>query len=150
MSRGIWIGILICLVLFLTLGVVVSYRAYYPIVSVKILLAEPMLRADGVVRVDTVSSGRAPISIRVELVQGDRSEIVVIDRVTSRNRALWNLRAVQKSTYAPISRAMLERFTAGQAVVRATVVSGPTWLRQPPPVVHELATNLQVGPAATK
>jgi hypothetical protein len=149
-NRLIRVGTLSGLAVFLAVGIVASYRAYYPISSVRILLAEPLLRPGGGIRVDTVTSGRGPVSIRVELVQGERTATVVLDRVASKRWAFWDFRAVRHTTYAVVSRMLLGQFTAGQAVVRATVVGMPAWLRQPPSVVQEVAVEVQVGPAGTK
>jgi hypothetical protein len=143
-------GVLGALAILLAVSIVAGYRAYAPISSVEIRLAEPALHDGGGIRVDTVSSGRGPVSIRVELIQGTRSATVVVDRVASRRWAFWDFRSVQHSTYAVVSRSLLERFTAGKAVVRATVVGAPAWLRRPRPVVQEVTVALQADRAGTE
>ncbi len=145
MGRLLRVGILSCLALLAAVGTVAGYRAYQPVAGVTILLAEPVVRAGGGIRVDTLSSGRGPVSIRIELVQGDRSSTVALDRVTARRRPLWDLRTTRHSTYAVVSRNLLERFTPGRAVVRATVVGPRSWLRQPPPVVQEASAEIETG-----
>jgi hypothetical protein len=122
-----------------------SYRAYYPVSSVTILLPEATIRPGVGVRVDTVSSGRGPVAVQVELIQGTRNATVAIDRVSSRSWAFWDFRWVRHSTYSVVTSSLLEQFTAGPAVVRATVVGAPAWLRQPPPVVQEAPAQLQPG-----
>jgi hypothetical protein len=137
-------------VVLLATGVVASYRAYDPVSSVRILLPEATIRPGGGIRVDTVTSGRGPVSIQVDLLQGTRNATIVIDRVSSRRWAFWDFRSVRHSTYAVVPGSLLERFDAGQAVVRATVVGAPAWLRQPPPVVEEAKAELQPEPPRTK
>jgi len=148
-SRLIRVPIVTCLAVFIAFGAVASYRAYYPVSSVRIVLAEPTIRGGTGIRVDTVTSGRGPVSIQLDLVQGSRSETVAIDRVSSKRWAFWDFRLVRHSTWAVVSGRLLERFTAGPAVVRATVVGAPAWLRQPPPVVAQASANVQAEPQAT-
>jgi hypothetical protein len=148
-NRLLRIVTLSCLAAFLAVGIVASYRAYYPVSSVRILLPEATIRVGSGIRVDTVSSGRGPVSIEVELIQGTRRATVVIDRVSSKAWAFWDLRSVRHSTYAAVPKGLLERFAGGAAVVRATVAGAPAWLRQPPPVVQEVSAELQVEPMGT-
>jgi hypothetical protein len=134
---------------FLAVGIGASHRAHYPISSVCVFLADSVLSAGSGIRVDTVTSGRGPVSIRVELVQRGHVATVVLDRVASKRWAFWDFRPVRHSTYGTVSWRLLERFSAGQAVVRATVVGVPAWLRQPPPVIREVTTQLLPDPATT-
>jgi len=131
------------LALFLAIGVMASYRAYYPVSSVRIVVAEPTLRPGSGIQVDTVCSGRGPVTIRVDLVQGDRVETAAIDRVSSRGWPFWDIRVVKHSTYAVVSGALLQRLDAGPAIIRATVEGAPAWLRQPPAVVREVSAQVQ-------
>lgn len=144
MGRLARVVILGCFTALAAVGIVAAYRAYSPVAGVEILLTEPAIRAGSGIRVDTLSSGRGPLSIRVELVQGGRSSTVALERVTSRRRAYWDLRTVRHSTYSVVSRSLLERFTPGRAAVRATVVGPPAWLRQPPPVVQEISVQIEL------
>ncbi len=149
MTRLLRVLTLSLLAAFLAVGIVASYRAYYPVSSVRILLPEAIIRVGSRFRVDTVSSGRGPVSIEVELVQGTRKATIVIDRVSSRPWAFWDLRLARHSTYAVVDESLLTRFAAGPAVVRATAVGAPAWLRQPPPVVQDVAVELQAMPSGT-
>jgi hypothetical protein len=141
--RLLRILILTCVAMFLAIGVMATYRAYYPVSSVTILLPEATIRPGVGIRVDTVSSGRGPVSVQVEIIQGTRSATVAIDRVSSRRWAFWDFRWLRHSTYSVVRSSVLQHFTSGPAVVRATVVGAPAWLRQPPPVVEEAAAQLQ-------
>jgi hypothetical protein len=93
-----------------------------------------------------VNSGRGPVTIHVELIQGTRNATVAVDRVSSKRWAFWDFRLVRHSTYTVIVSSLLERFDAGPAVIRATAVRAPAWLRQPPPVVQEASMQVQAGP----
>jgi hypothetical protein len=122
-------------------GAIASYRAYYPISSVK-LRAEPGLRPGSIIRVDTASSGRGPVEIRVELLQGGQRTTVALDRVGSRNWALWDSRWVHHHTEVAVTRETLQHVVAGRAVVRATATGTRAWLREPPPVTDEMTVEV--------
>ena len=130
--------------IFVAAGALASYRAFYPISDVRTLVAALPVRAGTAIRVDAATSGRGPVSIRVELVQGDRSATLVLDRVRSRRWAFWDFRRVPHATQAVVSGATLAGFRSGKAVVRSTLVGSRAWLRQPPPVVDEVAVELDV------
>ena len=144
------VALLSSLAVFLAVGAVASLRAYQPVYGVMIELGQAALQAGSPIRVDTVTSGRGPVSIRVEIVQGSHVETVAIDHIASRRWAFWDFRLVRRSTQATASPALLGRFEPGPVVVRATVVGARAWLRQPPPVVEEVATRLPPGMPALK
>lgn len=149
MTRLVRVTILSGVAGFVAVGTVVSYRAYSPVSSVTIVLPEPTIRVGGGIRVDTVSSGRGPVSIEVDLIQGSHRATAVIDRVSARPWTFWDFRSVRHSTYVLVHAALLERFSSGPAVVRTTAIGAPAWLRQPPPVVEEASVELRVEPAGT-
>ena len=136
------------LAVFLAVGALASYRAYQPVFGVSIRVDPPALEAGAAVRVETVTSGRGPVTIRVEVVQGSHAETVAIDHVASRRWAFWDLRLVRRATRASLSRALLARLEPGPVVVRATVQGAPAWLRQPPAVVEEVAAQVPAGGGA--
>jgi hypothetical protein len=141
--RGVIVSILALLA---TSGGLASYRAYYPISRVALRVSSAPIRAGTIIRVDTASSGRGPVEIRVELIQGTQHATLVLERVGSRRWAFWDFRSVSHTTRAVVSAATLERFTGGEAVVRATARGAPAWLRQPPPITDEV--TVEVEPAA--
>lgn len=144
------VALLSSLAVFLAVGAVASLRAYQPVYGVTIELGQPVLQPGSPFRVDTVTSGRGPVSIRVEIVQGRHAETVAIDHIASRRWAFWDFRLVRRSTQATASPALLGRFEPGPVVVRATVVGARAWLRQPSAVVEEVTTRLPPGTAEAK
>ncbi|HXK10245.1 MAG TPA: hypothetical protein VMT70_11415 [Vicinamibacteria bacterium] len=130
---------------FLAVGALASYRAYQPVYSVTIRIGVVALEPGADIRVETVTSGRGPVTIRVEIVQGSHAETVAIDHVASRQWAFWDFRLVRRATHARASRALLSRFEAGPVVVRATVQGARAWLRQPPAVVEDVPALVPAG-----
>ncbi len=130
--------------LYVAAGLVASHRAYFPVRSVAIRASEEIVRPGTRIQVDTVTSGRGPVSIRVELLQAGESQLVVEDRIASKRWAYWGPRQVLHTTDATLAASMAERFQPGMITLRATVSGAPAWLRQPPPVVEELRLPFRV------
>jgi hypothetical protein len=128
-------------------GVVASHRAYYPVGSVSIVVSRSPLHPNTTFRVDTVTSGRGPVNIRLECQQGERVALVATDDIPSKRWAYWDPRRVFHSTHARLGSAAAG-FEPDPITLRATVTGAPAWLRQPPSVVQELSSRLEVGDAA--
>jgi hypothetical protein len=141
--RAIVVGLMSMAV---AVGGVTAYRAYHPILRVQTRVVGSPVRAGTVVEVESTGSGRAPVSIRVELIQGTRSATLVLDRIRSRRWAWWNPRPVSHVTRAVVSRATLGQFTAGEAVIRSTVDGPPVWGQSVAPVVDQVRVELEVSP----
>jgi hypothetical protein len=124
-------------------GAVASFRAYYPVRQVSVKMSERVLRAGTQLQVDTRSSGRGPVDVRLELVQAGHSEMLALQRIRSRRWAFWDLRGVEHRMTSVCRREQLERFRSGSALLRATAIGAPAWLRQPPPVVQEIAIEVE-------
>lgn len=135
--------VLVPIALLLASGVLASYRAYFPVRDVTLLLPESALRAGSPVRAVTRSSGRGPVEVRIELVQGARSELIAVQRLRGRRFAFWDPRAVETTLTSAVSRELIERFEPGPAVLRATATGSRAWLRQPPPVVRDVAVEIR-------
>ena len=128
-----------------------SYRAYVQIRDLRLHAAGPVLREGSEIRVDVVSSGRTLADVRLELVQGAHAETLGTLRVPSNWDAVYDFRSRRASLVVVIPAERLASFHAGAGLLRATARGRPQWLREPPPVVRELAVRLQgSGPQAQK
>jgi hypothetical protein len=139
-------AILASLVFFLAVGAWSSYRAYYQVKSVHLELADRDLRRGGTARVDVVTYGRVPVDVRVELIQGTRSETLAVQRVSAHHDGFFDPRTIHGSLSVVLSPDILSRFHAGPGVLRATARGRSQWLREPPPLVQEI--QMQIPPAS--
>src|SRR5262245_53039144 len=108
------------LVLYLVSGLESSYRAYYQVHSLDIRPTDQILRAGSSVETNVVSYGRTHVDVKVELIQGQTSEILAEQFVPGNYFAALDPRwprAAQTITIAPET---LTRFQTGMAVLRAT------------------------------
>lgn len=119
-----------------------GYRAYYQVYGLEIQLSEPALRAGSVIQVAVTGSGRTTIDVRVELVQGARSETLAVRGVRGNDWPSFDPRPRRASQRVAVTPEVLARFMPGPAIVRATATGRPQWLRLPPPTVREAAAEI--------
>jgi hypothetical protein len=139
MRRAVLILLALCFVTALSSG----YRAYYQVRGVELQLAEPTLRDGSVIHVAVAGSGRTTIDVRVELIQGGRSETLAVQHVRGNDWASFDPRPREASQSVVLTSEQLARFLPGPATVRATATGRPQWLRLPPPTVREAAVDIQ-------
>lgn len=136
--------ILIVTLLFVTTGAWSAYRAWFQVRALELRVMSPDLRAGLPVVVQVVTSGRTPVDVRLELVQETHVEMLATLRVAESHDGFFDPRNRQGSMTPAFTASFLEHFQPGPAVLRATAVGRPQWLRTPPPVVKEMAVI--VGP----
>jgi hypothetical protein len=129
----------LCVVTALSSG----YRAYYQVYDLQLHVAESELRGGSAVEVAVAGSGRTTIDVRVELIQGDRSETLAAQQVRGNEWASFDPRPRKASQKVLLTAEQLARFAPGPATVRATATGRPQWLRLPPPTVREEAVNIR-------
>ena len=119
------------------LGLWSGYRAIVQVFRLDLRVPQPVLRAGSSVGYDVVSSGRVPVRVRLELIQGTIAETLAVMRVRDGTIAGYDPRIQKGAQTVRLSDGQLARFSAGPAVVRATAIGSSQWLRTPPPTVRE-------------
>ncbi len=137
-------AILVFLAVFLIIGMVSTHRAYVQVRSLK-LHTDPILHSGSDIQTTVVSSGRTPVDVQVELIQGTHSEMVGVQHVPKNNLAFFDPRTREASQTVVLSPELLARYQSGTAQVRATAIGRMQWTRTPPPVVRELSIEIQRG-----
>jgi hypothetical protein len=128
---------------FFVIGMIAGYRAYFQVHSLELYSNEKFLRSGAAIHTTVVSYGRTFVSVRLEIIQGPRSETLAVQRVPKNEYALFDPRPQRASQTVVLTPEMLARFQAGPAQVRATALGAPQWTRVPPPVVRELTVEIQ-------
>jgi hypothetical protein len=84
-----------------------------------------------------VSWARTESDARIEIVQG-RDTAMLGEVYVSRNREpVFDPRPRRGSVIVTLTSETLARFENGPAVLRASAVGRPQWLRVPPPTIRE-------------
>jgi hypothetical protein len=136
-------AIIIFLALFLVIGAMSSHRAYVQGRNLELHFTERILRSGSMIRTTVVSSGRAPIDVQLDLIQGAHSETIAVYRVRASTYSFFDPRTRHASHTAVITPEFLAQFQTGTAQLRATAIGRHQWTRLPPPVVREITVEIQ-------
>ncbi|HKO99965.1 MAG TPA: hypothetical protein VJU86_23525 [Pyrinomonadaceae bacterium] len=135
--------VLLLLSLYLIIGFVSAYRAFYQVHSLALITANPILREGSVIETSVISYARTHVDVKLELIQGTNSAILAVQTVPGNEWGFFDPRNRRGSQTATITSDILARFQPGKAQLRATATGRPQWTRLPPPVIQELVVNLQ-------
>lgn len=131
------------LTLYLIIGAISAYRAWYQVRRLNLSVASPVLRSGTAVDYSVVSYARTTLDVRVELIQGAHTETIGTIFLRGNEWGFFDPRnkSAAKTTFVPAE--ILNRFDEGAAVVRATAIGREQWTRLPPPVIREVPITIQ-------
>jgi hypothetical protein len=121
----------------LPIGALSSYRAWVQIKHLSLDIDGPVLRAGSTVRSEVASWARTESDARVELVQGNHTEMLGEVYLARNREPVFDPRPRHDSVVVRLTPDLLARFDDGPATLRATALGRPQWLRTPPPTVRE-------------
>jgi hypothetical protein len=127
---------------YLVIGMISAYRAFYQVHSVEIESAD-VLQSGSAITTNVVSYARGPVDVRIELVQDGHAATIATLRVRGNEWALLDPRTQHGSQTIVIAGDVLKQFANGKAIVRATAIGRPQWGRLPPPLIRERVVNIQ-------
>ena len=81
--------------------------------------------------------------IQLEIRQGAHSEVLARQPLAGNEYGFFDPRPQEASQQVALTPEVLARFQSGAARVRATGFGTSQWLRVPPPVVREMAVEIQ-------
>ena len=123
-----------------------GYRAYFQVHSLELKSTTRILHKGSAIETGLVSYARTPVYLRIEMIQGGHAETLGRQTLLPNEWSLYDPRTQSGELTITLTPELLARFQAGAAVVRATAVGCPQWTRLPPPVVRELAVEIQRQP----
>jgi len=128
--------------LLLIIGGVASHRAYFQVRELSLNTNEPALHVGSEVTMAVVTSGRTPVDVRLELVQGSHAETFSVMHVRDNELAFFDPRKKYASQTVAMTSDLLSRFQAGAAQLKATAIGREQWTRLPPPTTQEV--NIEI------
>ena len=126
----------------LPIGALSSYRAWVQIKELTLTTTSPTLSPGVVVQSNLVSWARTESDARIEIVQGKKVAMLGEVYLPRNHEPVFDPRPKSGSVVVTLEPAMLAEFDAGPAVLRASAVGRPQWLRVPPPTVRELPITI--------
>src|SRR5688572_2901183 len=119
------------------------YRRINQILRIEVHATSPVLAPGSRVGYDVVTSGEVQNRIRLELVQGARTELLREQRASVNGISGLDPRVFRYTATVAMSPALLARFRPGPATLRVTGFGGQKLLSTPAPRVRELQVRLQ-------
>ena len=119
------------------------YRRIRQVLRIDVHASSRVLVPGSTVGYDVVTSGEAQNRIRLELVQGERREVLLEQRARVSASNTIDPRVFRYTPTVTITPALLVRFHAGPATLRVTGFGGKKLLRTPAPRVRELRVELR-------
>jgi len=141
-DRILRIGILAVVIPFSIAGAAASYRAYFQLRRLEIRIGKADLHPGSEIQVAAVSSGRVPVTITVQIIQGGQSCVLDSRIVPASREPFFDPRTVQGRMSVQVGPEMLASFSEGPAVLRATLRGRPQWMREPPPLLREITVRV--------
>lgn len=103
------------------------------------------------VRVSFEEKGRGLTRLRVEFIQGDRSEVLAQSQHQPREPwKFWGEAVEQDELVVEVGSETIEGLKTGEATIRASTWPAATWLRHPGPVAEEIVLPVRLSPPAVQ
>ena len=139
MKRIFQVGV----VAYFAIGLTAGYRAFFQIHSLEVSANDQMLRSGSVITTKVVTYARVPVTVKLELIQGAHSEELLTRGVRDNEWAFLDPRPQHASATLIITPDVLGRFQNGPGRLRATAIGRMQLSHTPPPVVREVAVEIQ-------
>ncbi len=133
----------LCTAAFLLNGSLSGYRAWVQVISLSLQAADTVVGPGATVHLSVETSGRTFVQVRLELVQSGRTESLALEEIPKNGDAALDPRPQRRALTLALPPALWNRFHSGPALLRATAIGRPQWLRTPPPTVRELTVTLR-------
>jgi hypothetical protein len=122
------------------------FRRLRQILRIELTVSSAVLRPGSTVSYDVITSGETMNRIRLELLQGAHSEVLLEQRAAVNGVSAYDPRVFRYTPTVVITPAVLARFTPGPATLRLTGFGGQKLLQTPAPRVRELPVQLAPAP----
>jgi hypothetical protein len=122
------------------------YRRIWQVQHIEALANSAVLVPGTTVGYDVLTSGEVHNLISLELIQGDRHEVLVQQRARINLVNTYNPFLVRSTQSVRLPSELLSRYRAGPATLRVTAFGSQKLLRTPPPRVNELHVTLAPAP----
>ena len=118
------------------------YRRLSQLRRLDVQVSSTELHAGSAVTLDASSWATTMMTVRLELVQGARSETLLLHRLPPNKEATLDPRPRSARLHVVLTADRLARYGAGDAVLRATATWRAQLLRKSRPVVREVAVRI--------
>jgi hypothetical protein len=144
-----WLILAVAVPFFLVDGFAI-YRRLNQLRRLDLQVSDAELRDGSAVILDASSWATTMMTVRLELVQGARSETLLLHRLPPNEEATLDPRPRSARLRVVLTADLLARYAAGEAVLRATATWRAQLLRTSRPVIREVAVRIIPGSASPR
>ena len=145
-GRALGVLILLVALAFLAFLALASFRAGPP-PAIDIVPGLPAIGKRTPILVKVEEPRRGPASVRVELVQGTRTQVLAEKAFSTRSSwKLWGSGAPAVELKVEVGRETIRGLAAGTATIRVVAARAGSWLRHPEPTVREISLPVRLTP----
>ena len=135
-----WSLIALVLLTYVVPGLFSSYRAWVQVKSLELIVPSANLQSGDTIHVRAVSWARTWVTVDLLLIQGSRTDTLATHFIPGNHNASIDPRVRRDSIVLTVTPELFARYySRGPAIIKATAVGGPQWLRTPPPLVRQKA-----------
>jgi murein DD-endopeptidase MepM/ murein hydrolase activator NlpD len=139
------LAVLLCAAALIVLGIGVFRVGPPP--EIRIVAGAPAIGKQTGISVEVSETRRGLSSIKVELVQGDKTRTLQEKSYRPRGQfQFWGSPTVRETITCEAGRAAIPWLIEGNAVIRVTAGRTGTWLRNPDSVIQELSLPVRLTP----
>jgi hypothetical protein len=142
----LWPSIIFVVLTYVIPGLFSAYRAWVQVHSLELIVAEKEIRSGDTVRVVAVSWARTRVHVDLQLVQGPRFTTLGARVIPDNHNPSIDPRWRRDSIVVVLTEPLLAGYDRGAAILRASAIGGPQWLRTPPPLIRETPVTLVSTP----
>jgi hypothetical protein len=130
-------SIIVIAIAHFSLATLSGYRALVQVKDLQIRTTDEILGPGSSIEVDAVSSGRNPVTISLDAIQGPRIRRLARVKVPENRNRFYDPRSQHEKFVVVVTPEILKDLREGPVVLRATGEGMSQFLRIPPPkVVH--------------
>lgn len=115
--------------------------------EISIVPAVPVIGKKTSIKIEVSEPARGLSSVRVDLLQGDRTYAVAERSYVPRAAFnFWGSHTTSDTIQVAVGRDSLAELKPGDAVIRVSAGRAPTWLRHPGPAIQEISLPVRLMP----
>jgi hypothetical protein len=122
-----------------------SYRAWVQVKSLDLVVPRSVLQTGDTIHVHAVSWARTWVTVDLLLIQGSRTDTLATRIIPKNHNASIDPRVRRDSIDLVLTPELLSGYDRGPAIIKATAIGGPQWLRTPPPLIRQKAVRLETS-----
>ncbi len=145
-SRSFLVGVPVTIGLVLIVFVALAFFRVGGMPEISIIPAQQVIGRRTPVKIVVEEPRRGLTGVKVEIIQGGKSDTLAIRTYLKRSWLSWGRGTVRDALDLEVGRETVPTLKPGTAVIRVTVDRAATWLRHPDPATQDMSLPVRLTP----